>query len=68
MSRILEVCRDPENRAMYVGLIRKHSEGRVEMALSETKQAAALGKIKKTKGAYFVDVLKRLTPKTVGAA
>jgi hypothetical protein len=42
-------------------IIKDYKEPIIRMALSETKQANLEHRITKTRGAYFTDVLKRLS-------
>jgi Replication initiator protein A len=58
---ILDVCGDPENERAYRKIIHEYSEGDIETALGETKQAKAEHRIHKRPGAYFIDVLKRVS-------
>jgi hypothetical protein len=61
LAEILAVCGDPHNQAAYQKVLREYPEGRIQMALAETRQAQQEGRIRKTRGAYFMDTLKRLT-------
>ncbi|RMF86903.1 MAG: hypothetical protein D6736_14040 [Nitrospinota bacterium] len=60
LAEILEVCGDRQNQAAYFRLIQHYPEDLIRMALFETQQADREGRIKKSKGAYFTDTLKRL--------
>jgi hypothetical protein len=42
-------------------IIKDYPEPLIRMALSETRQAQLEGRIAKTRGAYFTDILKRLS-------
>lgn len=64
---ILSVCGDPRNRPAYIKILGTYSILLIEMALSETRQAALERRIKKSKGAYFMDTLKRLSQLQVDA-
>jgi hypothetical protein len=57
---ILAVCGDTKNRAAYQKVIREYPESLLRMALSETRQADREQRVKRTKGAYFMDAVKRL--------
>jgi hypothetical protein len=61
LADILAVCGDRQNEAAYRKAIREHPEGLLRMVLSETRQAAAERRIRKTRGAFFFDTLQRLT-------
>jgi len=61
LADILAVCGDPQNQAAYQKVLRDYPEGLIRMALAETRQAQQEGRIRKTRGAYFMDTLKRLT-------
>lgn len=60
LADILTVCGDHQNQAAYQHALREYPEGLIRMALAETRQAAQEGRIRKSKGAYFMDTLKRL--------
>ncbi len=62
LADILATCGDPHNTAAYVKLLKIYSEATVGMALSETRQAHLEGRITKSRGAYFTDMLQRLAP------
>ena len=57
---ILDVCRDKHSMGSYVQIARTHPEQLVREALSLTKDHAARGRIRKSRGAYFTDVVSRL--------
>lgn len=61
LTDILDICGDKENTAAYLKIIKDYKEPIIRMALSETKQANLEHRITKTRGAYFTDVLKRLS-------
>jgi len=61
LAEILAVCGDLQNQAAYHKVLRDYPEGLIQMALAETRQAQQEGRIRKTRGAYFMDTLKRLT-------
>lgn len=61
LEDILEVCGDAENRAAYQKVMRTYPMSLIEMTLSETRQAYLEGRVKKNKGAYFMDTIKRLS-------
>ncbi len=60
LSDILDTCGDHKNTAAYLSIIKTYSEPLIRMALSETRQAQLEGRIIKSRGAYFTDILKRL--------
>ncbi|MCA9840352.1 MAG: hypothetical protein KC422_25805, partial [Trueperaceae bacterium] len=60
LSDILDLCQDPKSRAGYRKVIQTYPQSLVYMALSETKDAYLMGRIKKNTGAYFMDTIKRL--------
>lgn len=60
LEDILTVCGDRRNRAAYHKVLKTYPVPLIEMTLSETRQAYQEGRIKKNKGAYFMDTLKRL--------
>ena len=59
-AEIIAVCGDVQNQAAYQKVLRDYPEGLLRMALAETRQAQQEGRIRKTRGAYFMDTLKRL--------
>jgi hypothetical protein len=59
-AHLLAVCGDTKNTAAYQKVIRTHPEGLLWMALSETRQADRERRITKTKGAYFMEMVKQL--------
>ena len=61
LADILMVCGDRQNQAAYQQVLREYPEELIRTALAETRQAAQEGRIRKSKGAYFMDALKRLT-------
>lgn len=61
LADILTVCGDHQNQAAYQKVLREYPGAVVRMALAETRQADHEGRIRKTRGAYFMDTLKRLT-------
>jgi hypothetical protein len=60
LEDILTVCGDRQSEAAYRKLINQHPEALIRAAISETRQAHLEGRIIKTRGAYFMDTLKRL--------
>jgi len=60
LADILAVCGDLQNQAAYQKVLRDYPEGLIQMALAETRQAQQEGRIRKTRGAYFMDTLQRL--------
>jgi Bacteriophage replication protein O len=57
---ILEVCKDSHSMGSYVHIARTYPEQLVREALSLTKDQAARGRIRKSRGAYFTDTVARL--------
>jgi hypothetical protein len=60
LTDILAVCGDTNNTAAYQKVVREYPASLLRMALSETRQADREQRIKRTKGAYFIDAVKRL--------
>lgn len=60
LAEILAVCGDRQNQAAYQKVLQEYPEAHIQMALAETRHAAQEGRIRKSKGAYFMDTLKRL--------
>jgi hypothetical protein len=60
LDRILEVCGDRNSEANYLKVTRTYPVSLIEMTISETRQADREGRIEATRGAYFMDTLKRL--------
>ena len=60
LEEVLAFCGDRQNKGAYVTALRKYPEGLIRMTFSETRQAALEGKIRKSRGAFFMDTLKRL--------
>ncbi len=60
VDKILMVCKDKENIVSYEKIVREKSESLIDSALGETKIAVHRGQIKKTAGAYFTDMIKRI--------
>jgi hypothetical protein len=61
LEDILSVCGDTQNQGAYVKAIQDYPEGLLRMALSETRQAERERRVRKSKGAFFMDSLKRLS-------
>jgi hypothetical protein len=57
---ILDVCKDRHSTGSYTQIARTYPEQLVREALSLTKGHAARGRIRKSKGAYFTDMVRRL--------
>src|SRR5713101_115053 len=57
---ILDVCKDSHSMGSYVQIARTYPEQLVREALSLTKDHAARGRIRKSRGAYFTDTVTRL--------
>ena len=60
VDEILKVCGDKENRIAYEKTVREYPENLIWTVISETKSASREGLIKKNKGAYFMDTIKRI--------
>ena len=60
LEEILLFNKDEYSRAGYQKVLQTYPEHLVRAALSETKLAASQKQITKTRGAYFMDTLKRL--------
>lgn len=60
IEEVLALCGDRQNKGAYVTALRKYPESLIRMTLSETRQATLEGKIRKSRGAFFMDTLKRL--------
>lgn len=61
VNDIMEVCKDKQSEGGYRKVVQTYPESIVRAALSETKLAAHQGTIRKTRGAYFMDSVKRLS-------
>jgi hypothetical protein len=61
LEEIIAVCGDKQNHGAYVKAIHDYPDGLLRMALSETRQASREGRIRKSKGAFFMDTLKRIS-------
>jgi hypothetical protein len=61
LEDILAVCGDRQNEASYRKLLKQYPSPLLRSALSETRTAHVEGRIHKNKGAYFTDVVKRLS-------
>jgi hypothetical protein len=57
---MLEVCRDKHSRGFYKLVAQKVPEELIHSALSETKYQDRMGRITKSRGAFFTDQLQRL--------
>ena len=57
---MLEVCRDKHSRGFYRLVAQKLPEALIRAALSETKYQDRMGRITKSRGAFFTDQLQRL--------
>jgi hypothetical protein len=57
---MLEVCRDKHSRGFYRLVAQKVPEELIRAALSETKYQDRMGRITKSRGAFFTDQLQRL--------
>ncbi len=59
VQEILSVCRDDHSRRFYESVARTLPTHRIWSALSEVKDAAATGRLKKSKGAYFTSLVRQ---------
>jgi len=57
---MLDVCRDKHSRGFYRLVAQKVPEELIRAALSETKYQDRMGRITKSRGAFFGDQLRRL--------
>jgi hypothetical protein len=57
---ILDVCKDHHSTGAYLAVARTMPPSLVHLALSETKDARARGRIRKSAGAFFMDSIRRL--------
>jgi hypothetical protein len=60
---MLEVCRDKHSRGFYRLVAQKIPEELIRAALSETRYQDRMGRITKSRGAFFTDQLRRLARK-----
>lgn len=60
VDEILNVCGDQENRIAYEKAVRENPENLIWTVISETKLASHERRIRKSRGAYFMDTLKRI--------
>jgi hypothetical protein len=60
LDEVLAFCGDRQNKGAYVTALRKYPEDLIRMTLSETRQATLEGRIRKSRGAFFMDTLKRI--------
>lgn len=67
VEKILNVCKDSKNKVAYEKIVREKSESLIDSALGETKLAIHRGQIKKTPGAYFTDMIKRIENDRINA-
>jgi hypothetical protein len=63
---ILEVCRDKHSRGFYRLVAQKVPEELIRAALSETRYQDRMGRITKSRGAFFTDQLRRLARESEG--
>ena len=64
VGEMIEVLQDPQSMSYYAFLARRileacESPELIFRALSETKEEARMGKIRRSRGAFFVDLIKR---------
>jgi len=64
VSEMIEVLQDPQSTSYYAFLAHRileayESPELIFMALSETKEEARMGNIRRSRGAFFVDLIKR---------
>jgi hypothetical protein len=57
---MLEVCRDKHSRGFYRLVAQNVPEELIRMAMSETKYQDQMGRITKSRGAFFTDQIQRL--------
>lgn len=57
---IVDVCKDKHSMGSYLQIARTYPEELIREALSLTKDQAARGRIRKSRGAYFTDAIARL--------
>ena len=60
VADILEVCGDQHSRGFYTRVAQKVPAELIRAALSETKYRGATDQIKKSKGAFFTDEIRRI--------
>jgi hypothetical protein len=63
---ILEVCRDKHSRGFYRLVAQKVPEELIRAALSETRYQDRMGRVTKSRGAFFTDQLRRLARESEG--
>ncbi len=56
---ILEVTKDKRSKGFYRKIVRKCPDAMIYRALSEVKDTDRMGKIKKSKGAYFTSLIQK---------
>lgn len=56
---ILEVTKDKRSKGFYKKVVRKCPDAMIYRALSEVKDTDRMGKIKKSKGAYFTSLIQK---------
>ncbi|MBI5748059.1 MAG: hypothetical protein HZA00_02960, partial [Nitrospinae bacterium] len=59
LERILEVTGDKRSKGFYRKVTRKCPDAIIYRALSEVKDTDRMGKIKKSKGAYFTSLIQK---------
>jgi hypothetical protein len=62
LEEVLLVCGDRQNTPAYRKALRNYPEALIRMVLAETRQAANEHRIGKSRGAFFFDTLRRLSP------
>ena len=63
LSEIISTCGDPHSSGFYRLLVREVPPELVRAALSETRHQGAMGKIRKSRGAFFTDEIVRVAKK-----
>lgn len=59
LGKIMVTCRDANSFNFYRKVVREVPRFKILSALSQVKEAQALGRVKKNSGAMFVDLIKR---------
>ncbi|MBN1854286.1 MAG: helix-turn-helix domain-containing protein, partial [Pirellulales bacterium] len=67
VEEILSVCGDEHSRRFYETVVRSTDRSRIWSALSQVKEAAATGNLKKSKGAFFTAIVKAQASERIAA-
>jgi len=59
LGQIMVVCRDPQSFNFYRKVVREVPKFKILSALSQVKEAQALGRVRKNAGAMFTDLIMR---------